>query len=74
MQSADTANVSASTMNAQPVPATATTTAPIVGPITSHASGRTVDAIEFASTRCSSGTIIGMIELNAGPKIACPAP
>jgi hypothetical protein len=70
MQTAETANVSASTMNAHPVPAVATSDAPISGPITSHASGRTVDPIELASTRCSSGTIVGMIELNAGQKIA----
>ena len=54
--------------------ATATTAAPTIGPITIIASGRMVWPIEFASTNCSSGTIIGMIELNAGPKMACPAP
>ena len=74
MHTADTAKVSASSRNAHPVLATATTAAPTIGPITIIASGRIVWPIEFASTSCSSGTIIGMIELNAGPKIACPAP
>ncbi len=74
MHTADTPNVSASSRNAHPVLATATTVAPTIGPITIIASGRMVWPIEFASTNCSSGTIIGMIELNAGPKMACPAP
>ena len=74
MHTADTPNVSASSRNAHPVLATATTAAPTIGPITIIASGRMVWPIEFASTNCSSGTIIGMIELNAGPKMACPAP
>ena len=74
MQRAETANVSASTMNAYPVPAPCTTNAPTIGPITIMQSGRTVCPSEFASTSNSSGTIWGMIELKAGPKIACPAP
>ncbi len=74
MQTADTMNVSPSAMKAQPVPATPTTTAPISGPTTIIASGRTVEPIEFACTSWSSGTIIGTIELNAGQKIAWPAP
>ena len=74
MHTAEIAKVAASTMNAHPVPAVETTAAPIIGPATSHANGRTVEPIEFASTRCSSGTIDGMIELKAGQKIAWPAP
>jgi hypothetical protein len=74
MHSAETANVPASTRNAHPVPAAATMAAPMIGPTTIIANGRIVWPSEFASTRCSSGTIIGTIELNAGPKIAWPAP
>jgi len=67
---AETANVAASAMNAHPVPNASMTSPPTSGPIKVSATGRTNCASEFASTRRSSGTIVGTIELKAGPKIA----
>jgi hypothetical protein len=52
----------------------ATKAPPTTGPINVHATGRTNWPSEFACTSRSSGTIVGTIELNAGAKIACPAP
>ena len=71
---AENANVPASAMNAQPGPTPAIRTPPTSGPISVQATGRTNCPSEFACTSRSSGTIVGTIELNAGPKIACPAP
>jgi len=73
MQTAETPKVAASRMNAQPVPM-AISNPPISGPSTVRASGWTTCPIEFASTSCSFGTIVGTIEWNAGPKSAAPAP
>jgi hypothetical protein len=71
---AENTNVPESATNAQPGPMLATKAPPTSGPISVHEMGRTNWPSEFACTNRSSGTIVGTIELNAGAKIACPAP
>ena len=61
-------------MNAHPVPNLPTSRPPINGPTSVIANGRTNSPSAFASTSIASGTMLGTIEVNAGPKIACPTP
>ena len=75
MQNAETVKVAPSARKAQPVPGRRHDDG--ADQRADHDHRQRTDRVsrcEFASTSCSSGTIIGTIELNAGQKIAWPAP